>query len=51
MVDNIIRTLENDYRMLTENEETEMIEEAGFKDRTEIFSSLFFKTYIVKNMN
>lgn len=49
MVDNIIRTLENDYRMLTSNEELEMIKNAGFRNRIEIFSSLFFKTYVVKN--
>jgi tRNA (cmo5U34)-methyltransferase len=47
MVDNIIHTLENDYKMLTSKEEFEMIKESGFKDRIEIFSSLFFKTYVV----
>ena len=49
MVDNIISTLDTDYKMLTEKEEFELTENNGFKRPIEVFSSLFFKTYIVKN--
>ena len=51
MVDNIIHTLENDYKMLSANEELDMIKRVGFKDRIEVFSSMFFKTYVVRNSN
>ena len=49
MVDKITETLETEYKMITVKEELEMLKSIGFQNPIEIFSTLFFKTYIVKN--
>ncbi len=51
MLDKLSSTLDNEYKMITEEEEFEMMKKVGFSEPIEINSSLFFKTYIVKNEN
>ncbi|MFK5879844.1 MAG: class I SAM-dependent methyltransferase [Flavobacteriaceae bacterium] len=51
MLDKISSTLDNEYKMITKEEEFELIKKAGFTEPIEINSSLFFKTYIVKIKN
>ncbi len=51
MLNRLLSTLDNEYKMITEEEEFELIKSAGFSEPIEISSSLFFKTYIVKNKN
>lgn len=49
VVDKIIEALDTEYKMITAKEELEMLKSIGFQYPIEIFSTLFFKTYIVKN--
>lgn len=49
MVDKMVEALDTDYKMISANEELEMLKSAGFKNRYEIFSSIFLKTYVTKN--
>ena len=50
MISNIAETLDTEYKMLSAKEESDMIESIGFKKPVEVFSTLFFKTYVIRKM-
>lgn len=49
IVEKIKEVFEKDYIMIKEKEEIKMIEQAGFEKPIQLYSSLFFKTYMIKN--
>ena len=49
IVNKVEEVFENDYIMLNEKEEMEMISNAGFGKPILLYSSLFFKTYMIRN--
>lgn len=46
----IVQALETEYKMITAQDEKTMLEAIGFSNPIEVCSTMFFKTYLLKNI-